>query len=188
MSCEQIILGWEQGGNCRVDALPSDPSINGSACVCEIRAAIFSTLCNPSCQYPGMTHRSERFPSLLVVAEFPPNATDGGGALFRQMLKNYPPERIWWWSCFPERGGVCIQSVREHFCFRLPLRLYPNRRLTGLKALILSKAWVPRATRHLLKTVAQVRPQQIWTNLHGWAIPPVHAARLVETHRCHTSV
>ncbi len=135
-----------------------------------------------------MMHRSERFPSLLVVAEFPPNAPDGGAALFRQMLKDYPPEQIWWWSCFPNRGSASVQPVREHFCCRIPLRLYPNRRLAGAKAWILSKAWVPLATRHLLKTVSQVRPEQIWTNLHGWAIPPVHEAKLVETHRCHTSV
>src|SRR5206468_1997547 len=135
-----------------------------------------------------MTPRCEHFPSLLVVTEFPPNATDGGGALARQMLKHYPPERIWWWSCFPDRGRTFGQSVHQHFCFQLPARLYPNRRLLGLKAWILSKAWVPLATRHLQKTVAQVRPQQIWTILHGWAISPLHAAKLVETHRCHVSV
>ena len=135
-----------------------------------------------------MTPSSERFPLLLVVTEFPPNAADGGGALARQMLKNYPTDRICWWSCFPERGTTFGQTVNQHFCFQLPARLYPNRRLTGLKAWILSKAWVPLATRHLQKTVAQVRPQQIWAILHGWSIPPLHAAKLVETHRCHVSV
>ena len=135
-----------------------------------------------------MTHRSEKFPSLLVVAEFPPSAPDGGGALIRQMLKNYPPERIWWWSCFPDRGGASVQTVREHFCFQLPQRLYPNRRLTWLKSRLLSYAWAPLATRDLRETVNHLKPQQIWTNLHGWAIPPFHAARLVEKYRCHVSV
>jgi glycosyltransferase involved in cell wall biosynthesis len=105
------------------------------------------------------------------------------------MLKGYPPERLWWWSCHPERDvPTAGQVVQGQFGFRLPLRLYPQRKFARLKARILSSAWVPLATRHLGRTVARVQPQQIWAILHGWVIPVFSDARLIETHRCHISV
>ncbi len=45
---------------------------------------------------------SAHFPRLLVATEFAPNMPGGGGsgAVMRQMLKDWPAEKLFWWSCF----------------------------------------------------------------------------------------
>ena len=44
------------------------------------------------------------FPRLLVATEFPPNAAGGGAAIVRQMLREWPAEKLFWWSCFPDNN------------------------------------------------------------------------------------
>ena len=123
----------------------------------------------------------------MVVTEFPPNARGGGGALVSQMLAGYPTKCICWWNCRPANGHRESHNFR-HYQFPLPNRLYPNVRLSGIKAWLLEKFWVPLATVHLRKTVAQIAPDQIWLMLHAWSIPPIYEAGLVESHSCHASI
>jgi hypothetical protein len=118
------------------------------------------------------------FPRLLVATEFSPNGAGGGGsgAVMRQMLKNWPPEKLFWWSCFPDRDGFFGQKMAAHRVALIPQKLYPNRRWRGLKSLLLEKIWVPRATHHFKKTVELFKPDVIWAHPHSWSIPPLRYA------------
>jgi hypothetical protein len=116
---------------------------------------------------------AESFPRLLVAAEFPPNASGGGPAIVRQMLKDWPVERLYWWSCLPEDNQHFGQQVAEHSVARIPRRLYPHRRWCGQKSWLLKNFWTPWATRHFRKTLSRFKPDAVWVIPSGWAIPPL---------------
>ena len=69
--------------------------------------------------------------NLLVATEFPPNASGGGPAVVRQMLKNWPVEKLCWWSCLPEAHGQFGQRVQKHACAVIPRKCYPSRKWTS---------------------------------------------------------
>jgi hypothetical protein len=125
------------------------------------------------------------FPRLLVVTEFPPNSTP---PLTIQCLKGYPPEQIYWWSCKPETSIFLGQEYARHFHARLQPRLLPHQRFAAVKSGLLERFWMPLATWHLQKIVNQVRPQQIWANLYGWAIGPVHFSKLTTRAPTHATI
>jgi hypothetical protein len=116
---------------------------------------------------------SQNFPRLLVAAEFPPNASGGGGTIVRQMLKGWPVEKLFWWSCLPEGDRRFGQQVAVHRVAAIPRRLYPLRRLVRQKAWLMDNLWVPRATRHLRRTLAELKPEVVWSIPHAWSIPPL---------------
>src|ERR1700727_2983834 len=95
------------------------------------------------------------FPRLLVATEYSPNSPGGGGsgAVLRQMLKDWPTGKLFWWSCFPDRNGFFGQKMAAHRVALLPKKLYPNRRFRAQKSWLLEKWWVPRAARHFKKTL-----------------------------------
>jgi len=68
------------------------------------------------------------FPRLLVAMEAPPNTAGGSGAIIRQMLKDWPAENLFWWSCLPERNHHFGRNVAAHSVALIPRKLYPNRR------------------------------------------------------------
>lgn len=113
--------------------------------------------------------------TLLVATEFPPNSSGGGPAVVRQMLRDWPAERLFWWSCLPERDTKFGQQTAQHRLARIPARLYPNRRLARLKSWLLEHAWSRWAASHLRRMLDEVRPDVIWVIPHGWAIPPLAA-------------
>jgi hypothetical protein len=113
------------------------------------------------------------FPRLLVATEFPPNASGGGPAVVRQMLKDWPSEKLTWWSCLPGEHSSIEFPVAAHRVATIPRKLYPHVRLVGLKAWILQNAWAPWAAKHLRGTIREYRPDVIWTIPHQWSIPPL---------------
>jgi hypothetical protein len=113
------------------------------------------------------------FPRLLVATEFPPNGAGGGAAVVRQMLKEWPAEKLFWWSCYPDRNAFFGRTVAEHHVARIPRRLNPNRRGRLLKSWLLEKFWLPGAIRHFKNTLEVVRPEVVWTIPHCWSIPPI---------------
>jgi hypothetical protein len=116
------------------------------------------------------------FPHLLVATEFPPNAPGGGAAIVRQMLKEWPAERLSWWSCRPDSQHDFGQRAAHHAVAKIPRKLYPNRRLRGPKCWVLDTLWAPGAERHFLRTVVALRPDVVWVIPHGWSIPPLARA------------
>jgi glycosyltransferase involved in cell wall biosynthesis len=118
------------------------------------------------------------YPRLLVATEYSPNSPGGGGsgAVLRQMLKDWPPEKLFWWSCLPEHNGFFGQKVAAHRVALLPKKLYPNRRFRAQKSWLLEKWWVPRAARHFRKTLDLFQPSVVWAHPHCWAIPPLARA------------
>jgi len=116
---------------------------------------------------------AERIPRLLIATEFPPNASGGGPAVVRQMLREWPVENLFWWSCFPDRDTKFGQKVAAHRVARIPAKLYPHRHWCGQKSWLLEKIWTPWATRHFRKTLDTLRPDVVWVIPHGWSIPPV---------------
>ncbi|HEX3624588.1 MAG TPA: hypothetical protein VH280_04090 [Verrucomicrobiae bacterium] len=113
------------------------------------------------------------FPRLLVATETWPNSPGGGAAVIRQMLKEWPPEKLYWWSCFPEPERIFGQKVAEHRVATIPPRLYPNRRWRPPKSWLLERLWVPWATQHFNRTLTELKPDVVWVIPHCWAIPPL---------------
>jgi len=112
-------------------------------------------------------------PRLLVATEFPPNASGGGPAVVRQMLKNWPVENLSWWSCFADSDNRFGQKVSGQFTAKIPSRFYPNQRMRGLKSWVMERVWNPWATRHFRRTVKALKPDVVWVIPHCWAIPPL---------------
>jgi len=123
------------------------------------------------------------FPKLLVVAAFPPNAP----TLNIQCLKGYPPERIYWWSYLPEITAVYGQKYARHFHCSLPMRLMPQLRFNRIKCGLLDALWMPYARRHLLRTLHEVQPEQVWANIYGYAIGPIHLSQIASRVRTHST-
>ena len=119
---------------------------------------------------------TKQFPRLLVATEFPPNASGGGGAIVRQMLKGWPVEKLIWWSCVPDSGQRFSQSVTAHAVARIPHKLYPQRRYRRQKSWLLENIWSPWAARNFRQTLTIFKPEVVWVIPHGWAIPPLARA------------
>ena len=116
------------------------------------------------------------YPKLLVATEFSPNAGGGGAAIARQMLKDWPVEKLFWWSCHPDADQVFGQRVAGHAVAAIPRKLYPHRRGLRQKSWLLQYFWSPWAARHFQKAVRSFQPDAVWVILHKWAIPPIAAA------------
>jgi len=116
---------------------------------------------------------AENIPRLLVATEAPPNGAGGGPAIIRQMLKDWPAENLFWWSCFPDRDRHFGRQVAAHHVARIPPKFYPNRRWCAQKSWLLEKIWAPWAARHFQKKLAVVKPEVVWVIPHCWAIPPL---------------
>ncbi len=112
-------------------------------------------------------------PRLLVATEFAPNAGGGGPAVVRQMLKDWPVEKLFWWSCLPERDQLFGQRVASHRVARIPTKLYPHLRWRAPKVWALEKIWAPWATGHFQRTLAELRPEAVWVIPHSWSIAPL---------------
>ena len=113
------------------------------------------------------------FPRLLVATEFPPNASGGGPAVVRQMLRGWPTEKLFWWSCRPDQDQRSRQEVASHFIAHIPERLYPQRRLTRLKAGLLRNGWTSWASARFKAAARECQPAVIWAIPHQWSIPPL---------------
>ena len=117
-----------------------------------------------------------RVPKLLVAMEAPPNTAGGSGAIIRQMLKDWPAENLFWWSCLPERDRHFGRKVAGHSVALIPRKLYPNRRWRAQKSWVLDQFWVPWAAHHFRRTLKLFRPEVVWVHAHGWSIPPLARA------------
>jgi hypothetical protein len=115
------------------------------------------------------------YPKLLVATECPPNSAGGGATVIRQMLKDWPANRLIWWSCQPDYNKHYGREVAAHRVARIPPKLYPQRRWCSQKSWLLEKVWTPWATRHFRKTLDTVTPDVVWVIPHCWSIPPVAA-------------
>jgi glycosyltransferase involved in cell wall biosynthesis len=116
---------------------------------------------------------TENFPRLLVATEFPPNASGGGPAIVRQLLRNWPHEKLFWWACFPDDAVKFGQTVKAHQTASIPKRLYPHRRYRALKSWLLEQLWAPWSASNLHKTIDTFKPDVIWCIPHNWSIPPL---------------
>ena len=116
---------------------------------------------------------SDHYPRLLVATEFPPNAAGGSPAVMRQMLKDWPAENLFWWSCLPGRDEHFGRKVAAHSVAFIPQRLYPHRRWRAQKSWLLERFWVPWAAGHFRRTLKFFRPDAVWALPHGWSIPPL---------------
>ncbi|MGH7979761.1 MAG: hypothetical protein ACREE6_10335 [Limisphaerales bacterium] len=116
------------------------------------------------------------FPRLLVATESPPNSPGGGAAVIRQMLKTWPTEKLFWWSCCPETGRIFGQAVAEHRVAKIPSGLYPNRRWRAQKAWFLERFWLPGAARHFERTLVDLKPDVVWVIPYCLAVPPLARA------------
>ncbi|MFZ3376340.1 MAG: hypothetical protein WA183_12375 [Chthoniobacterales bacterium] len=116
---------------------------------------------------------TESFPRLLVATEFSPNASGGGPAVVRQMLRNWPTEKLFWWSCSSDHEAQFGRAFNVQRVAVIPRRLYPHRRCRALKSWLMQHFWTPWATRHLRNTIEELRPEVVWVIPHCWAIPPL---------------
>lgn len=117
----------------------------------------------------------ESLPRLLVATEFPPNAPGGGPAVVRQMLKDWPADRLAWWSCLSEGERRFGRETAVHRLARIPPKLYPLVKLTRAKSWLLENLWTRWAERHLRATIREVQPHVVWVIPHNWAVLPLAA-------------
>jgi hypothetical protein len=115
----------------------------------------------------------DSFPRLLVATEFSPNASGGGPAVLRQMLRDWPADRLFWWSCLPETDRTFGRQVAGQAVAAIPAKLYPQRRWIGPKSWVLEQVWTGWAARHFERTLDTFKPEAIWVIPHGWSIPPL---------------
>ena len=118
---------------------------------------------------------SRSHPKLLIASEFPPNASGGGPAVVRQMLREWPEKNLFWWSCLPEPGTRFGQMVARQACATIPRKLLPLRRFSAVKSWLLDRGWAPFAAAHLKRMIRSVRPDVVWAIPHNWAILPLAA-------------
>jgi len=119
---------------------------------------------------------SPGFPRLLVATEFSPNASGGGPAVVRQMLRDWPADRLFWWSCSGETEKPFGRDVAGHRVASIPKKLYPQRKLPRVKAWWLEQLWVPWAARQLRLAIRDFQPEAIWVIPHQWSILPLKTA------------
>ena len=91
----------------------------------------------------------------------------------RQMLKDWPIDRLQWWSCFPDHDQRFGQRVAAHRVAAFPPKLYPHRRWRMQKSWILENFWVPWAARHFRETLSEFQPDAVWVIPVWWAILPM---------------
>jgi hypothetical protein len=111
---------------------------------------------------------------LLVATEFAPDASGGGPAVVRQMLREWAKEGLFWWSCAPGRGPF-HQECQATNSAQIPKKLMPLRRFTRFKSLVLDEVWRRWATSQFLHTVSDCAPDVVWAIPHNWAILPMSA-------------
>ncbi|HEX9045423.1 MAG TPA: hypothetical protein VF988_00230 [Verrucomicrobiae bacterium] len=134
------------------------------------------------------TLMTANFPRLLVATEFPPNAPGGGPAVVRQMLQGWPEEKLFWWSCLPDKTQKFGRRVAGHAVAAIPPKLYPRRRWRSPRCWLMKGAWTPRAAGHLRKTLDTVKPDVVWMIPHAWSIPPLARVFLESNVRFHVSI
>ena len=115
----------------------------------------------------------KKYPCLLIATDFPPNGSGGGAAIVRQMLRDWPTDRLHWWSCQPDLDPRFGQKVSSHSIAHIPGKLNPARRFLNLKSWLIECAWAPYASRQLEATIRRVKPDCIWVVPHVWSIPPI---------------
>jgi len=86
------------------------------------------------------------------------------------MLKDWPPEKTYWWSCSPDGHAFFGQKVESHHTATIPSRLYPHRRGRTLKSFVLQHVWRPWASCQLRNTLDKLQPDVVWVIPHGWSI------------------
>jgi hypothetical protein len=131
---------------------------------------------------------TDSYPRLLVATEFPPNASGGGPAVVRQMLRGWPGEKLFWWSCLPERDARFGQQTAAHQVAKIPPRLYPNRRWAAQKSWALEHFWTPGAARHFQRNLASLQPDTVWVIPHAWAVPPLAQTLVGGSRRHHATM
>src|SRR5262245_56731004 len=109
---------------------------------------------------------TDHFPRLLVATEFAPNASGGGPAVVRQMLKDWPAQNLFWWSCLPDPDIRFRQDVADHRVAAIPRKWYPHRRLRFVKSWLQEKFWSARAARHFRRTLELLKPDVLWVIPH----------------------
>jgi hypothetical protein len=127
-------------------------------------------------------------PRLLVATEAPPNGSGGGGAILRQMLKEWPTDRLFWWSCVADIDPRFGQQVAAHRVARIPWKLYPHRKWRRQKCWLLKNVWSPWATRHFRATLAELKPDVVWVIPISWSIPPISKVLASSNLAYHVSV
>lgn len=117
-----------------------------------------------------------RYPRLLVATEFPPNGPGGGAAVVRQMLKDWPAEQLYWWSCRPDGTELFGRKTAAHYVAALPQKLNPTRRWRAPRSWLIEKLWLPWAARHFKRVLDGLKPDVVWVIPHYWVIPPLAQA------------
>lgn len=128
------------------------------------------------------------YPRLLVITQFVYDSLGGAECLIRQLLDGYPSEQVSWWSCHSAGGRIKTPNRFRQYSFLMPSKLYPTRRLTGLKCWLLEKFWLPLANQHLARTIAKVQPETLWTLLFEWPILIASRANSSGSYRRHVSL
>ena len=75
--------------------------------------------------------------------------------MVRQLLRGWPAENLFWWSCRPDHDQTFGQKVAGHPVARIPEKLYPHRRWGAQKSWVLENIWARWAVRRLHAIVSK---------------------------------
>jgi len=134
-----------------------------------------------------MTLDKKRFPKIFFANYYSPDSKVLAD-LIRQLFLGYPADRIAWWYCRRtpayEKPELKIDNV---YCYPIPNKLMPNKKLAKSKSWLLERFWVPLAARHLERSIADAKPDLVWVWLQGWPAFVCTAADL-KNYRMHASL
>lgn len=105
-----------------------------------------------------------------------------------QLLQGYPVDRQNWWTC--SDGPSSGHGLLPHQIHRCPIpgKLQPYRRLVRLKSWIVENLYMPLGAAHLRRVARRLKPDLVWCQLTGWAIPILWRSGLLWTHRVHATL
>jgi len=106
----------------------------------------------------------------------------------RQMLRDWPADKLFWWSCRLEPPGNFGQQLAAQALAVIPEKLYPHQRWCAQKSWLLERIWTPWAARHFQRTCRQFQPETVWIIPHAWAIPPLARALSARRMKYHATM
>ncbi|TAN38946.1 MAG: hypothetical protein EPN23_01510 [Verrucomicrobia bacterium] len=110
-------------------------------------------------------------PKLLVIACFHPDRPHGGAHVMRQLLRDYPKDRLAWWCLDANAIPAGFLPREQVYRMRLPLAFVAREKYRWLKNSLAERLWVPVAARQLTAVLDHWDPEGVVFLPQAWLVP-----------------